>query len=302
MTTDTRGGPQFVQMFSPVLETLKELGGSARPEEVRNHIIDRESITDEQLEQQTPGGVPRFHSHVAWARFYLSKDGLIDSSRRGVWSLTDKGRAIGALDQDDALALFKRVHQRFVRDHKSKIVKSEKTSVDVQADSADEAPDSSTLGHRQELADILRQLPPEGFERFCQRILRESGFEQVSVTGRSGDGGIDGIGILQVNALVSFKVLFQCKRYSGRVGPNIVRDFRGAMMGRADKGIILTTGTFTAEAKKEAVRDGVPPIELVDYEKLVEMLEGLELGVRPVPAYEVDSDFFEQFGSSKDAT
>jgi restriction system protein len=143
----------------------------------------------------------------------------------------------------------------------------------------------------------LRNLPAAGFERFAQRLLRESDFEEVTVTGRSGDGGIDGIGILQVNPLVSFKVLFQCKKYVGAVSASHVRDFRGAMQGRADKGIILTTGTFTADAKREAFRDGVPPIELVDGEKLVSMLEKLELGLRPVKTFTIDEAFFDKFGT-----
>ena len=137
------------------------------------------------------------------------------------------------------------------------------------------------LDYGAEVSAKLLALPPAGFERFCQRLLRQSGFRQVTVTGRSGDGGIDGIGVLQVNPLVSFKVLFQCKRYRGAVGPGLVRDFRGAMMGHADKGTILTTGSFTTDARREAVRDGVPAIELVDGDKLIEMLEQLELGLRP---------------------
>lgn len=108
-------------------------------------------------------------------------------------------------------------------------------------------------------------------------------------------GGIDGHGILQVNPFVSFKVLFQCKRYSGSVSSSQVRDFRGAMMGRADKGIIITTGTFTPDAKKEAVRDGVPPIELVHGEKLLDMFENLELGLLPRKTFDVDTHFFREF-------
>ncbi len=149
--------------------------------------------------------------------------------------------------------------------------------------------------YREELAQTLQSLPAAGFERFCQRLLRESGFQEVTITGRSGDGGLDGIGILQVNALVSFKVLFQCKKYAGSVTPSHVRDFRGAMTGRADKGIIITTGSFTSEARKEAVRDGAPPIELVDGEKLAGMLEQLELGLRPRQTFEVDAPFFEEY-------
>ena len=149
--------------------------------------------------------------------------------------------------------------------------------------------------YRGELIDLLLKLPPSGFERLSQRLLREAGFIQVVVTGSSGDGGIDGYGTLQINPLVSFKVLFQCKRYTKSVSPSHVRDFRGAMAGRADKGIIITTGTFTAEARREASRDGVPPIELIDGEKLVDMLEHLELGLKPVTTYEIDELFFVEF-------
>ena len=146
-----------------------------------------------------------------------------------------------------------------------------------------------------EVLELMQALPPAGFEQLCQAILREAGFNEVVVTGRSSDQGIDGHGILQVNPLVSFRVLFQCKRYRNSVTPSQVRDFRGAMAGRADKGIILTTGTFTTEARREASRDGVPPIELIDGEKLVQMLENLELGLKPVRSFEVDHAYFGKF-------
>jgi restriction system protein len=155
----------------------------------------------------------------------------------------------------------------------------------------------ATSDYRYELIQILKNLPASGFERLSQRLLREAGFVQVVVTGNSGDGGIDGYGTLQVNPLVSFKVLFQCKRYAKSVSPSQVRDFRGAMSGRTDKGIIITTGTFTAEARREASRDGVPPIELIDGEKLVDMLEHLELGLKPVRTFAVDTPFFDEFKS-----
>ena len=146
-----------------------------------------------------------------------------------------------------------------------------------------------------EVLELMQALPPAGFEQLCQAILREAGFNEVVVTGRSSDQGIDGHGILQVNPLVSFRVLFQCKRYRNSVTPSQVRDFRGAMAGRADKGIISTTGTFTTEARREASRDGVPPIELIDGEKLVQMLETLELGLKPVRSFEVDHAYFAKF-------
>jgi restriction system protein len=155
--------------------------------------------------------------------------------------------------------------------------------------------------YREALLTTVRDLPPDGFERLCQRLLRESGFIEVVVTGRSGDEGIDGFGTLQLNPFVSFKVFFQCKRYRRSVSPSQVRDFRGAMQGRADKGIIITTGTFTAEAQREAARDGAPPIELVDGEALVEMFETLEVGLRPVRTFELDAAFFHEFQKKSEA-
>lgn len=278
-------GPQFVRYFQPVLDALIGLGGSGRPEEVEDMIAEQLGLGEEERNEQIPSGQSRFSNKVNWARFYLVRAGLIDSSTRGVWNLTEKGRAT-KLTPDEALNLFNQVHKQFSTDRKKS-----KTEKVIEDDTS--LPES--VDHRSALMSIFTSLPADGFERLCQRLLRESGFEKVQITGKSGDGGLDGIGILQVNAFVSFKVLFQCKRYLGSVTPSQVRDFRGAMMGRADKGIILTTGTFTADARKEAVRDGVPPIELVDGEKLLDMFEELELGLKPKKAYDVDVSFFEEF-------
>lgn len=284
------GGPQFVEYFGPVLNALRDLGGSARPAEVRKRLADDLRVPGDVQEDLLDSGTPRFDNRVAWARFYLAKAGYIDSSRRGVWTLTDLGSEAD-LSHDRALALFREVHAKFQEARRLR----KQTEADEESSSPPDEGADSDGGYRELLLQTLQALAPDGFERFCQRLLRESGFQDVTVTGRSGDGGIDGIGILQVNPLVSFKVLFQCKRYQGAVNPSQVRDFRGAMQGRADKGIIITTGTFTGDAKKESVRDGVPPIELVDGEKLVEMLEELELGLDPVRTYRVDDEFFDAF-------
>lgn len=217
---------------------------------------------------------------------------MLDSSRRGIWSLTEKGRGT-TLSDAAALRLFKDVQGVFSAERKARPKTNEPDKPPEEF-----PPEAGTHGasnHREALLAIVKSLPPAGFERLCQRLLRESGFQHVTVTGRSGDGGLDGDGVLEVNPFVSFRVLFQCKRYNGAVTPTQVRDFRGAMAGRADKGIVLTTGTFTAEARREAVRDGVPPIELVDGEKLVDMFEKLELGLKPRVAFTVDESFFADF-------
>jgi len=283
-------GPKFIQYFQPVIDALVELGGSGQPSEVKKLIADNLSITEEEQSEQISSGESRFSNSIGWARLYLVKAGYIDSSTRGVWSLTEQGRNI-QLSNKEALQLFQKIHKQYSVERKKKKDKIDKAA----GEEASEDFLDDSIEHRVIFLNKLMELPPDGFERLCQRLLRESGFESVSVTGRSGDGGLDGIGILEVNPFVSFKVLFQCKRYSGSVTPSQVRDFRGAMMGRADKGIILTTGTFTLEAKKEAVRDGVPAIEIVDGEKLLDMFEALELGLNPKKAYDVDEKFFDDF-------
>lgn len=282
-------GPQFVKYFVPVIEALKELGNSGTPSEVREIIAAKFHLTDAQLNEQMSSGTSRFMNQVAWARFYLSKAGYIASSRRGVWSLTEKGIS-ATLTDESSLELFQQVHEAFESTSDS----DEETETEETV-APPEAGIMITTDHRTALIEKLRSMPPTAFEKLCQRLLRESGFQQVEVTGRSGDGGIDGKGILQVNPLLSFQVIFQCKRYSGAVSPAQIRDFRGAMTGRADKGIFLTTGSFSVEARREATRDGAPPIELVDSDKLVKMFEDLELGLTPKTTFELDLEFFEEF-------
>jgi restriction system protein len=277
---------QFARYLGPVIAAIRELGGSGRPDEVRAVIARQLKMSDSEQSEPLKSGVQtRFENQVHWARFYLAKAGYIDSSQRGVWTLTEKGRQLSEVTDEHVQTIVKDVNART------------REGGDEEADAAP-SPSGAvpTSGkNREELARTLQSLSAAGFERFCQRLLRESGFQEVAVTGRSGDGGIDGIGVLQVNPLVSFKVLFQCKKYAGSVSPGQVRDFRGAMTGRADKGIILTTGSFTAEARKEGIRDGAPPIELVDGEKLAGMLEELQLGLKPRRTYELDESFFSQF-------
>lgn len=282
-------GTKFLRYFGPLLNALRKLGGSGSPDEVVEQIASDMGLSDEEQNATVPSGGSRLRTNVAWARFYLVREGLLDSSKRGVWSLTEKGRAT-RLTVEHAGEIFSRWVKIFDEQRKTRVPESEPIA-ELVAEGTGAAPKD----YRSEVLDLLLALPPPGFERLAQRLLREAGFTQVTVTGQSGDGGIDGHGTLQINPLVSFRVLFQCKRYAKSVSPSHVRDFRGAMAGRADKGIIITTGSFTAEAKREATRDGVPPIELIDGDKLVSMLESLELGLRPITAFEVDHGFFSEF-------
>jgi restriction system protein len=276
---------EFVRWMSPILDALRELGGSGKPREVLDLISERYGMTDKKLEELLKSGQTRFYNQVHWARQYLVWEGLLDGSTRGVWSLTSAGYET-ELDDDAA----KQIALKWGKIHTA----AKRKSGEVEEESA-VSPDMEAVGeedYKYLLLEILKKATPEGFERICARLLRESGFERVKVTGRPKDEGIDGIGVLQINPFVSFKVLFQCKRYKGSVSRAQVGDFRNAMIGRADKGIIITTGTFTAEARKEADRDGAPPVELVDGDKLVEMFERVGLGLKQRTVYELDHAFF----------
>jgi len=283
-------GPKFTQHFIPLIEALRQMGGSAAAYEATDAVIEREKIPEKELEKTNKNGGSNVRNAIAWARLYLVHSGHIDSSARGVWRLTEKGLQED-LSKLNPVELFKAIQRS--RKEQGGSTASDKSSFSSEAEV--DVEEKIFEAEETRLLPILKLLSPEGFERLCQRLLREHGFQNVKVTGRSGDGGIDGEGILEINPLLSFKVIFQCKRFQGSVGSGMIRDFRGAMIGRADKGIFLTTGNFTMDAKKESVRDGTNPIELVDGEKLVKMFERLELGLKPRTVYEVDPEFFNEY-------
>ncbi len=274
----------------PIVRALRKLGGSGKPHEVSDLIAKDLNIPSSILDATVKDGSSRFHNQVAWARNYLVKAGFLDSSYRGTWVLTEKGRAEDLPKRNfrqEILEEFK-VYQKKKGDPKdgqSDSVHSVEPEIIVR-----EAEQEEQL----QLLDILRKLTPKGFEEICGLLLRESGFENVIVSGRSRDGGFDGSGRLAINPLVSLTATFQCKKYVGSVSRAEVGDFRNSMLGRAEKGIFITTGTFSTEARKEAERVD-PKIELVDGEKLVTMFESNTLGVKPRTVYDVDMPFFEPY-------
>lgn len=252
-------------------------------EEMEEAVAEAIRLSDE-LRAIPHGDGPRtqFEYELAWVRTYLKKIGALENSERGVWRLTPLG---AALPDYEIATIPKKVRDE---DRKRRSEQQEVTGDVVEQENVSE------ITWKDQLLAALLSMRADGFERLCQRILRESGFTKVEVTGRSGDGGIDGTGVLRVN-LLSFHVLFQSKRYRGSVGAPIVRDFRGAMVGRADKGLIITTGTFTPEARRESTRDGAPPIDLIDGEALCDLIKDLRIGlaIRQVESVEVDPTYFQ---------
>lgn len=259
-------------LFNATLTALHNLGGSGSRSEIEEQVANILNLTDEQVNEIHRGNTTKLTYRLAWAKNYLKHYGLLENSSRGIWSLTEEGLKTKFVDKDAV----KRKVSSILREEK---IKGE---VNTTSDIIDESGDNEEiqkLSWQEEIIEELQMISPSSFERLCQRLLRELGFQNVEVTGQTNDGGIDGKGMLRLGGVLSFHVIFQAKRYKGSVSPSVVRDFRGAMVGRADKGLIITTGTFTREAKKEAQRDGAPPIDLMDGNDLAEKLKELKLGI-----------------------
>jgi restriction system protein len=273
--------PTFDGLMWPALVAMTALGGSATHEELLEKVIEMEDIPDAvqnvlHTERQT-----KLSYNLAWAKTYLGKAGALENPSHGVWAITEKGKAL----TEEAIKQIPVEVRKQYRLEKDKRPKSRPEVEDLQPETKDWKDSLLTV--------LIDQMKPDAFERLAQRILRESGFVKVEVTGRSGDGGIDGVGVLRLS-LLSFQVYFQCKKYKSSVSAGAVRDFRGAMVGRTDKGLFITTGTFTADAKKEATRDGAPAIDLIDGDLLCDLLKSLKLGVmtKMVEEVNIDAEWF----------
>jgi restriction system protein len=278
--------PTFDEFIKPLLQALLDLGGSGSIEEINEKVYALTNLTEEQLEiPHGEDGRTEVEYRLAWTRTYLKKAGLLENSSRGIWALTNSQVKPQEVNTDHIVKSYRNASR-------GKPNKDIKKNEDLEEETEEEFEIKDNWKER--LLNVLYKISPAAFERLAQRLLRESGFFQVEVTGKSGDGGIDGKGIVRVSGLLSFHVIFQCKRYKGSVTPSQIRDFRGAMQGRADKGLVITTGTFTREAVKEATRDGAPPIDLIDGEVLCDKLKELRLGINTIIAesVEINTEWF----------
>jgi len=276
--------PTFDEMFNELLRALKNLGGSASVSEINESVGEILQLSEEDLGQIHRGTTTKFRYRLAWTRNYLKRYGLLENSSHGVWALTQKGKETPSVDKEEVKRVVRSLSQE------AAVASGDEEKEPMEGINEEEE-------WKEKLLSAMQNMAPDAFERFCQRLLRESGFVQVEVTGKSGDGGIDGKGIIRLSGLLNFRVVFQCKRYSGSVSPGYIRDFRGAIEGRADRGILITTGTFTRDAKLEAVRDGARPIDLIDGELLVQKVKELGLGVNisMEELVEVNEEWFSNF-------
>ncbi len=279
--------PAYNEMMNELFQAVKELGGSGTIREIDDRTIEILNLSPE-VQEIMHGNTSKteIRYRLAWTRTYMKKVGILENSSRGVWALTVQGRALQKIDPEQ---IVERVREMTLL--KAENVKEINLEDESLENDGVDTPDE-IQSWREKLKNVLLNLKPDAFERLTQRILRESGFMQVKVMGKTGDGGIDGMGTVKLNGIISFHMLFQCKRYEGNVSSGEIRNFRGAMQGRADKGLFITTGKFSAPAVEEANRPGATPIDLIDGDELVEKLRELQLGVVPVNDYTIDEAWF----------
>ena len=287
-----RNIPSTLDLLNPTVDGIRQLGGSASIGEITDKVIEILNLPPDIVQlQHGQGRQTELEYRLGWSRTWLKKYGLIDNSERGVWSFTAAGQDTRSVDRKRFMSFMSLVRRSNQSEQQNK--SGGKDQTDNTEEFIEDLP-AEAASWREAVMDALLAMKPDAFERLCQRLLRESGFVEVDVTGKSGDGGIDGHGIIRLAGLVGFPVVFQCKRYANNVGAKVIRDFRGAMQGRAEKGLILTTASFTREARNEATREGAPPVDLIDGELLLEKLKELGLGIKikTVEAVEVDRSWF----------
>lgn len=278
--------PRYGDLIMPTFTALKELGGSGKNSEILEQIIKDLEISDEvaDIQHNDRVGKSELSYQADWARTYLRKFGIIENSARGVWSILPDYVSAENLDAQEIIDT---IRKSIIEKSKADIAPENDDPVDDYVEFPDES-----KPWRLHLASVLQNMDPYGFERLSQRVLRECGFTQVEVTKKSGDGGIDGTGKLRINGIFSFNVAFQCKRYKGMVGAGEIRDFRGSLTTDIEKGVMITTGSFSKAAVEEASNPGKKQIDLIDGEEFMNKIAEYGIGVKPIITYEIDEDFF----------
>ncbi|MEL7275898.1 MAG: restriction endonuclease [Pseudomonadota bacterium] len=291
--------PEVSKLMLATVNALKDIGGSANLQELDERVVELEGVSEAEQQITMPNDQrPKLNYFLAWARTYLKRGGAVQNSSRGVWALTEAGELVESLDHCETIYQQVQAEERERQKQKRAKIQENKKRKDepplLELSQTDE--DGVGRGWKEELLQTLGLVSPSGFERLSQRLLREAGFIKVEVRGKTADGGVDGIGVLRVN-LVSFQVYFQCKRWKGSVGSKEIRDFRGALQGRADKGLFITTGTFTSQASEEATRDGAIAIDLIDGDRLCDLLKqfGLGVSIKMVEEVTVHPTFFQDY-------
>lgn len=277
--------PGYAELIEATFLAMKQLGGSGHNDEINKKVYEILDVPDSILEIIHTGrdSFSEIDYRLAWARTLLKNYGAIINSARCVWVIAPEFANIESVCGSEIEKC------KNSSNNNAKIDKS--TTINIQQDSTIDIP-AEIKPWRQKVYEILVGMNPFAFERLTQRILRESGFTDVEVTKRTGDGGIDGYGKLKINGVISFNIAFQCKRYQGTVGAPEIRDFRGSLTRNVEKGLFVTTVTYSNAAKEEAANIGKQQIDLIDGEGLIDMLAEYSIGLKEVKDYEIDEEYF----------
>jgi len=284
--------PTQLELVEPTFSALVELGGSATISEIYDCVVAMLNLPDSVIDEPHKGNASQqteLEYQLAWARTRLKNYGAISNSKRGVWMITPEFADKTSISRSDVTEHIKKTKLAGKTDAEAEQILNNGDPTDDGIDAPEELEPWKT-----ELADTLHNMNPYAFERLAMLLLRECGFSQVRVTKKSGDGGIDGTGKLRINGIFSFNVAFQCKRYTGSVSAGDIRDFRGSLTTDIEKGIFITTGTFTRAAREEASNAGKQQIDLIDGTEFIGKLIEYRLGVTEKTIYEVDKAFFEK--------
>lgn len=276
--------PNYATLIEATFSALKLLGGSGKNDEINSKVAEILELSNEvqDIPHLNSSSLSEVNYRCAWARTILKNYGALENSARSVWTIKPEFTGIDSVD-GAIVEKFRNIKSEKTQKFNTAEEKMEEQGVDVPEE---------VKPWRKRLYEVLINMDPYGFERLTQRVLRECGFTNVVVTKKSGDGGIDGTGKLKINGIFSFNIAFQCKRYQGSVGAGDIRDFRGSLTTDIEKGVFITTGSFSKPAIEEASNPGKQQIDLIDGEEFITKLAEFGIGVKEVKDYEIDEQFF----------
>lgn len=276
--------PNYATLIEATFSALKLLGGSGKNDEINSKVAEILELSNEiqDIPHLNSSSLSEVNYRCAWARTILKNYGALENSARSIWTIKPEFTGIDSVD-GAIIEKFRNIKSEKTQKFNTAEEKMEEQGVDVPEE---------VKPWRKRLYEVLINMDPYGFERLTQRVLRECGFTNVVVTKKSGDGGIDGTGKLKINGIFSFNIAFQCKRYQGSVSAGDIRDFRGSLTTDIEKGVFITTGSFSKPAIEEASNPGKQQIDLIDGEEFITKLAEFGIGVKEVKDYEIDEQFF----------
>jgi restriction system protein len=294
--------PTYEECMLPFLKELAD-GQPHRMKDIVNRLADVFALTPEERAATIPSGHLTIANRVGWARTYLRKAGLIAPTKRGVHIITDAGRDVlrespRRIDSD-----YLERYESF-REFRNKHKTAEPVATSEQGESAATPDEAIAAAYEQlqsevasQLLDTLKQCEPYFFEQVVVRLLQAMGYgiPGSQVTPRSRDGGIDGV--IHEDKLGLDAVCIQAKRWDGTVGRRTVQEFVGSMdLHRSRKGVILTTGQFSADALDYVQRIEGKKVVLIDGDRLCRLMMDYKIGVTIRQTYEIldmSQDFFD---------